>query len=128
MVRLSPRKPGSAWSTLNKQRVENLLAAGLMEEGGLAAIEAAKADGSWTRLDGAGALEIPADLARALEAHPPSARHFGAFPPSTRRAILEWIATAKTEETRNRRVEQTARLAAENIRANQWRAPRSPKS
>jgi len=35
--------------------------------------------------------------------------------------VLEWIAIAKKSETRARRVEETARLAEDNIRANQWR-------
>ena len=38
-----------------------------------------------------------------------------------KRGILEWILNAKRPETRHRRVEETARLAADNIRANQWR-------
>jgi uncharacterized protein YdeI (YjbR/CyaY-like superfamily) len=39
---LTPRKPGSNWSRLNKQRVERLLAAGLMQPAGLAAVAAAQ--------------------------------------------------------------------------------------
>jgi hypothetical protein len=31
------------------------------------------------------------------------------------------ILTARKPETRTRRIEETARLAAENVRANQWR-------
>ena len=34
---------------------------------------------------------------------------------------LEWISTAKKAETRAKRIEETARLAQDNIRANQWR-------
>jgi len=33
---------------------------------------------------------------------------------------LEWIASAKRAETRTKRVAETARLAQDNIRANQW--------
>jgi uncharacterized protein YdeI (YjbR/CyaY-like superfamily) len=46
------------------------------------------------------------------------------LPPKTRsakRGILEWISNAKKPETRAKRVDETARLAAENKRANQWR-------
>ena len=38
-----------------------------------------------------------------------------------KRAILEWIANAKKAETRAKRIAETAKLAAKNIRANQWR-------
>ena len=37
------------------------------------------------------------------------------------RGILEWIANAKTPVTRAKRIEETARLARQNLRANQWR-------
>lgn len=38
-----------------------------------------------------------------------------------KRGILEWILNAKKPETRAKRVGETARLASENKRANQWR-------
>ena len=46
---MAPRKAGSGWAASNKQRVERLVADGRMAPAGLAAIEAAKADGSWTK-------------------------------------------------------------------------------
>jgi uncharacterized protein YdeI (YjbR/CyaY-like superfamily) len=67
------------------------------------------------------ALEIPPDLDQALAANPAARRFFDAFPRSVKRGILEWIATAKRSETRARRVKETVTLAAENVRANQWR-------
>ena len=125
MVRLSPRKPGSAWSAVNKTKIERLLADGRMTNAGLAAIDRAKADGSWSLLDSSATLSPPPDLAKALTADPAAKLNFDAFPPSVRRAILEWITQAKTPETRARRINETARLAADNIRANH---PRQPKS
>lgn len=122
MLWFAPRKPGTGWSKPNKERVEKLLQAGLIASAGLAKVEAAKADGSWSALDGVEALEIPPDLAEALAANPTAQQYFEAFPRSVKRSILEWIANAKKTETRARRVEETARLAAENIRANQWRS------
>jgi uncharacterized protein YdeI (YjbR/CyaY-like superfamily) len=92
-----------------------------MAEPGLAKIEAAKQDGSWTALDAVEALEIPSDLEVALQANPAAQQYFEAFPRSVKRAILEWISHAKKAETRANRVEETVRLAAENKRANQWR-------
>jgi uncharacterized protein YdeI (YjbR/CyaY-like superfamily) len=117
----APRKGGTGWSKPNKERVEKLIAAGQMTPAGLAKVEAAKADGTWTALDSIEALEIPPDLAAALADHPPAADHFAAFPRSVKRGILEWISTAKTATTRTKRITETATLAAENKRANQWR-------
>lgn len=121
MLWFAPRKPGSGWSKPNKARVEALIAAGAMRPAGLAKVDAAKRDGSWTKLDAVELLEIPGDLEAALKAHPPAAAHFEAFPRSVKRGILEWIVQAKRAETRAKRVEQTATMAARNERANQWR-------
>lgn len=117
----APRKPRTGWSRPNKERVERLLAAGLMAPAGLAKVEAARRDGSWSALDAVEDLEVPPDLATALAGYPAARAHFDAFPRSARRSILEWIASAKTAPTRARRIEETARLAEENRRANQWR-------
>jgi uncharacterized protein YdeI (YjbR/CyaY-like superfamily) len=66
-------------------------------------------------------LDVPADLAQALAALPNARVNWDAFPRSVKRGILEWISNAKKPETRAKRVEETARLADDNKRANQWR-------
>ena len=63
---LAPRKPRTGWSRPNKLRVERAIAAGRMTSTGLAKIEAARSDGSWTRLDAVEDLVVPPDLAQAL--------------------------------------------------------------
>ncbi len=123
MLLITPRKPASAWSKVNKERVERLTAAGLMAPAGLAVVEAAKASGTWTALDDVEALVEPDDLRAALDADPDARRHWDAFPRSARRGILEWIGTARTAPTREKRVAETARLAAQDVRANQWPRP-----
>jgi uncharacterized protein YdeI (YjbR/CyaY-like superfamily) len=125
MLLISPRKPGSGWSKVNKDRIERLTAEGRMAEPGLDAVARAKADGSWTKLDAVDALLVPGDLIEAFARHPGSEVRFAAFPPSARRGILERIAQAKRPETRAARVEETARLAAGGVRANQYRRPKA---
>lgn len=117
----APRRLGTGWSRLNKERVERLMQQGLMMPSGLAKVEAAKKDGSWNALDEIEALVIPVDLAQTLATYETAQQNFAAFPKSVKRGILEWIAAAKKPETRAKRVEETARLAAQNERANQWR-------
>ncbi len=116
---LTPRRAGSKWSRANKRRIERLQAEGLMEAAGLAAVERARADGSWWALDAVEDLIEPEDLVAALDRDAAARREWAAFPRSARRAILEWIVSARRPETRARRVEETARLAAQGIRANQ---------
>jgi uncharacterized protein YdeI (YjbR/CyaY-like superfamily) len=123
MIRLSPRKPKSGWSKVNKVRIEKLISTGLMTPAGLTRVEEAKRSGAWELLDAAHARVVPDDLLSAFHRHPKAEQNFNAFPPSAQKAILEWISLAKRDETRAIRVEETARLAAENRRANQWKKP-----
>lgn len=113
----APRRATSGWAATNKARIERLIADGRMAPAGLAAIERAKANGSWTLLDDVEQGIIPDDLARSLAEHPPAAANFEAFPKSARRALLEWVAQAKRPETRAKRVHEVAAGAAANLRA-----------
>src|SRR4026207_1999344 len=89
MVWFTPRKKGTGWSKINKDRVEQLINAGLMSAAGLAKVEAAKQDGSWNALDAVEALEIPSDLEKAFSKNKTARGYFEAFPRSVKRAILE---------------------------------------
>jgi uncharacterized protein YdeI (YjbR/CyaY-like superfamily) len=113
----TPRNPRSTWSKVNRDRVERLTAAGLMEAPGQELIDNARRTGTWDLLADAQNLIVPADLATALAADPPADQNFQAFPPSARRAILEWITLAKRPETRAGRIEQTVAEAVHNRRA-----------
>ncbi|MBA2556972.1 MAG: YdeI/OmpD-associated family protein [Chloroflexi bacterium] len=118
---VSRRKPRSAWSRINKAHVETLTAAGLMTPAGQAAIDEARSNGAWEALDRSDNLEMPAELVEGLDDNPVARRHFEAFPVSSRRIILEWIYSAKRPETRQKRVAETVRLAADDIPANHYR-------
>lgn len=121
MLWIAPRKPGSNWSKPNKERIARLEAAGLLAPAGRAAVERAKADGTWTALDGVEALDVPPDLAAALDAQPPARANWDAFPRSVRRGVLELVLNARRPETRQKRIAEIARAAAEGIRPFQWR-------
>ncbi|MFN8638184.1 MAG: YdeI/OmpD-associated family protein [Dehalococcoidia bacterium] len=113
----TPRKAGSAWSRINKERAARLIEAGLMTPAGLAKIEAAQADGSWGRLDAVEAFEMPDDLRVALEAAPPAMEHFEAFAATSRKGMLFWVTQAKRPETRARRIAEVVSNALEGRRA-----------
>lgn len=114
----TPRKPKSVWSKLNKKRSAKLIAAGAMTEAGLRKIEAAKADGSWNALDASDELKIEKDLREAFKQNRQAKANFEIFSASVKRGILYWIYSAKTLETRNKRIEKTIRMAEKNLRAN----------
>ena len=103
---ITPRKPRSVWSKLNKSYIEELQAAGLLAPSGLAKIEAAKADGSWTTLDAVEAGLVPDDLQAALESNPAALERFTGLSLSKRKLILYSLQAAKRPETRQARLAQ----------------------
>lgn len=112
---LSPRRSESYWSKLNKERVQRLGEQQLMADGGLAKVEQAKSDGTWSFLDDVEALVIP--NVEMLAKNPPASDHFEAFSPSSKKGILEWIKMAKRETTRRQRITKTVMQATKNIPA-----------
>lgn len=118
MLRISPRKPSSAWSKINRDKVEALVKSRKMTKAGMAIVNQAKLDGSWDKLKSIDGNKIPPDLADAFIKSPKAKTQFDRFPPSSVRGILEWISLAKTDETRKKRILETVELAAKGIRAN----------
>ena len=110
----SVRKPTSVWSRVNKARIERLAAAGLITAAGNESIAIAKQNGSWYSLDDVENLVIPPDLAAAFATHPPASTYFAAWSRTAQRNILQWIAAAKRPATRQKRIHETATLAAQN--------------
>ncbi len=103
----TPRKAGSAWSRSNKQRVQKLAVEGKMTAAGLAKVESAKRNGSWDKLNSIDELKIPRDLESAFESDSKARKHYGSVPDSVKKQILWWIETAKTPETRAKRIKQS---------------------
>lgn len=117
----SRRKPKSNWSKANRERAEKMTAANLMTESGKKLIELAKKTGTWDALTDVQNAVIPEDLQKELNNDKTALKNFLSFPPSSKRIILEWILNAKKAETRNKRIKETVRLAADNIKANHYR-------
>ena len=60
---------------------------------------------------------MPDDLEAALSRNKRARANFDAFNASAKKIILMWLKTAKRAETRKKRVADTVRLAAKNIKA-----------
>ena len=114
------RKPKSGWSKINKEKIERLIAEGLMTEAGLKSIEIAKQNGSWALLDEVEGLTIPQDLDLAFEANVGAKDFFLSLSKSVRKMILQWIAFAKKPETRQKRIKEVAELAAKKQKPKQF--------
>lgn len=112
----SPRRPGSGWAATNKARIAELEAEGLLAPAGIRALEKAKANGSWTVLDGPEAGIEPDEFAAALDAVPAARENWDAFPRSVKKLGLTHIAMAKRPETRSARIAKIVADAAEGKR------------
>lgn len=105
LQRFTPRRSRSKWSRLNRDRVENLIAAGRVRPSGLAAVEAAKADGRWdAAYEPPSTAEVPPDLERELKRDRAARAEFEKLDGNNRYAIIYRLNDAKRPETRERRL------------------------
>ncbi|MGZ3407051.1 MAG: YdeI/OmpD-associated family protein [Polyangia bacterium] len=110
LQKLTPRGARSAWSKINRDKAEALIAAGKMKPSGQREIDRAKTDGRWAQAyDSHRTSTVPDDLARALAANKRAAAFFEIIDAANRYAILYRVQTAKKPETRADRI---ARLVA----------------
>jgi uncharacterized protein YdeI (YjbR/CyaY-like superfamily) len=117
MVRFSPRRKNSIWSQHNKKRVRKLIEEGRMTPAGLARVKEAKANGQWARAaQREDTAIVPPELADALAGNERARLNFESLAPSYRRQFIYWVATAKRDDTRRRRVEVTIDLLIRNKR------------
>ena len=115
--KLTPRKPESRWSALNKKRVAKLESQGLMTEVGLAKVQEAKASGVWDQSDRPSMTwEVPDELERALAKNKKARRYFDQLAPSYRKQFIGWITMAKRQETKARRVRESMALLEQGKR------------
>jgi uncharacterized protein YdeI (YjbR/CyaY-like superfamily) len=101
---LTPRRAKSSWTRLNRRRVAEMEAAGLMTEAGRRAVRVARDNGWWTIYDQVEDLIEPDQLRVALDANPCARLAWDGFPPSARKMMLWSVVSAAQEATRQRRI------------------------
>jgi uncharacterized protein YdeI (YjbR/CyaY-like superfamily) len=115
----TPRKPSSAWSTLNKKRVERLIAAEQMTAAGLKMIELAKANGQWDAHAQTEALTMPSELKKALDGNANATRNWPTYTISQQKAFLRMLHDAKTPDTRKKRIARILDIVSKRITFSQ---------
>ncbi|WP_245161076.1 YdeI/OmpD-associated family protein [Blastococcus sp. CT_GayMR16] len=111
LQRLTPRRARSVWSQKNVDAVEALTLAGRMRPAGLAAVDAARADGRWERAyAGSATITVPDDLAAALAEEPAAQQQFEALDGANRYAVLWRVHTAASDATRAKRIAALVQL------------------
>ncbi len=103
---MTPRKPKSSWTRLNRRRVAELEAQGRMTDAGRRSVEVAKANGWWMLYDSVEDLIEPNELAAALDANPTARSNWNALAPSLRKQLLWSVVSAAKPETKAKRIER----------------------
>lgn len=117
----SKRKPKSNWSKINKQKVQQLVESNKMAKAGYESIETAKQNGYWTILDEVEELLIPSDLEIAFKKYKGSKDYFLSLSKSIRKMIIGWVALAKRQETRQKRIDEIIESAAQHLKPKHLR-------
>jgi uncharacterized protein YdeI (YjbR/CyaY-like superfamily) len=104
-IKVTPRRPTSRWSDLNRKRWKELQAAGLLAAPGLAATPTANRYAPKPKVP-----ELPAYIGRAFKTEPKAWTFFEELSVRNRRDFVVWIHTAKRPETRERRIREAIEL------------------
>lgn len=113
--RFTPRRPGSAWSRINRDHALRLITEGRMQPSGLRAVEAAKASGQWDKAYSARA-EVPEDFRAALALASAAQTAWQALDNRNRFAIIYRLERLRRPETRARRIDDFIAMLARGDR------------
>ncbi len=105
LQRITPRRPGSAWSQRNRDHADRLIASGQMHPAGMAHVAAARADGRWdAAYAGSANSKVPPDFIAALDRHPRAKATFATLNRQNLFVIYYRLVSAKRPETRAARM------------------------
>jgi len=112
--KFTPRKPDSRWSEVNRKRYAGLKALGRLKPPGIARAPGARGSAPKPKR-----VELPAKLPSyievALRKHPVARRNYNALSPAHQRRYFAWIASAKREETRMKRLDEAIRMLTRGV-------------
>jgi uncharacterized protein YdeI (YjbR/CyaY-like superfamily) len=113
LLRFTPRGPRSSWSERNVGHVARLEMEGRMLPAGVAAVDAAKADGRWRAAYAPQSeAEMPAALVAAITANPAAQEMFEVLTKTNRYALIYRLGSVKRPETRERKIAEFVAMLA----------------
>lgn len=114
LQRFTPRRPGSKWSKINRDKATRLAEQRRLRAAGLAEVASAKEDGRWDNAYASqGNMGIPDDLQKRFDENPKARDFFAGLDSTNRYAVLYRIHDAKKPETRARRIEKFVQMLNE---------------
>jgi len=110
--RYSPRRKGSNWSELNKERVRKLIKNKQMTAAGLEA---------YPHEHNAPKFKIPKDILKALKANKDALENFQHLPESYKRVRIAWITSSGLPEQKPKRLAYFIKMTAQNKKFGSWK-------
>ena len=111
--RWTPRRPSSVWSQINIDLVAELTKAGRMRPAGIAAFERRKPEKSGSNAYEKADRELPPEYEALIRANPRAWTFWEASIPSYRKAVKNWVMSAKQQATRDRRIAELVAVSAD---------------
>jgi uncharacterized protein YdeI (YjbR/CyaY-like superfamily) len=105
----TPRKPKSTWSRINIERAQRMIREGKMTAAGSKVFDPRNQTPALP-------TKLPASLEELFRKQVAAWENFTRFPPSYQRMTIGWVASAKQEATRLRRLQQLIAESAANQR------------
>ncbi len=118
-IRFTQRKPGSNWSAVNINKIEELTKKGLMQPAGLAAFEKRTESRSRIYSFEKEEAELTKDFIKQFKANKKAWEYFQALAPSYRKISTHWVMSAKQEITRLKRLNLL--ISDSEAGTNQWK-------
>jgi uncharacterized protein YdeI (YjbR/CyaY-like superfamily) len=115
-IRFSPRRRSSIWSAINIKRAGELIEEGLMRPAGLTAFEARKENRSGIYSYEQRPSNLDGLYEKEFKKNKPAWEFFQNQPPSYRKKLIWWVVSAKTEETRLKRLAKLIEDSAQGRR------------
>lgn len=113
LIRFTPRKKGSIWSSVNIKRVGELIADGLMAPAGLKAFEArTDAKSNIYAYEQRDVATLTAEEEAHFRSHTAAWEFFAKRGPSYRQRMIWWIVSAKQSKTRESRLAKLILISA----------------
>jgi len=115
ILRYTPRKGKSVWSKINRDAAEKMIMLGKMTGAGLKKINLAKKQGLWdSAYTNLKKDRLPSDLKKALLENKEAWNNFRNFANSYRNTYIGWVKSAKTDETRKKRIREVVKRSITN--------------
>jgi uncharacterized protein YdeI (YjbR/CyaY-like superfamily) len=115
-IRFTPRRKTSVWSAVNIRNVQRLIDAGRMHRSGLAAFEGRLENRCEIYSYEQRPQDLPHSLGRRMRKNAKAWRFFQVQPPGYRRRVIWWIVSARTEQTRLKRLNRLIAASAAQCR------------